>query len=562
MSLSSVNAALDDLLAGDTPQAVALKGEWGRGKSYFWRTYLVSRGARISRLKTYSYVSLFSLDSLGAVKEAIFANAEALELTGAHGQGGTGGQESKRFWHRAQKVAHSATKYTDLIKLIPHAGELGALVHTAAFGTVKDYLICIDDLERRPAGLGLRDVLGLVAMLRDQRDCRVVVIVNSDALRSDSDKDFELLREKVFDYEVAFEPSAAECADIALPDKDYERPRRLAESLKITNIRVLLRAKRLLKTLQPFAKNAGERIQAQIDHSGVLLAWCFNSRAGDAPPYEYVKNLNYTRLLELDPSKVSDDQKRWNELLWEYGFKATDALDLEICRTLERGFVDPEALVKILEEQAATDRRGALENNFHRAWEIYHNGFGDDAHRLAEAFSASMREGAQFISAMNASAAVGLLRELSQEALADELTTVWIAAQLASNPGELNIAESVWQSDIRDAKFRDAAQAAFASLKADNRPIGEVLMAIVERSGWSESDVCSLAAASPDDYYALFKATSGPQIKSIVRAALRFGELASSPAYVKIGADAREALLRIASESQLDARRVRAFLAP
>jgi tRNA A37 threonylcarbamoyladenosine biosynthesis protein TsaE len=79
MSLAPVNAALDDLLAGDTAQAVALKGEWGRGKSYFWRSYLASHGALLARSETYSYVSLFSLDSLSAVKEAIFANAESLK---------------------------------------------------------------------------------------------------------------------------------------------------------------------------------------------------------------------------------------------------------------------------------------------------------------------------------------------------------------------------------------------------------------------------------------------------------------------------------------------------
>jgi hypothetical protein len=249
--------------------------------------------------------------------------------------------------------------------------------------------------------------------------------------------------------------------------------------------------------------------------------------------------------------------------LWNYDYKDTDALDLEICATLERGFVDPANLATILAERADVDRRTALEEDFHNAWEIYHNSLGEnDADRLADAFNKSMREGSQFISAMNASAAVGLLRELGHDALATELTQVWIEAQVARNPEELNIAESVWRSDIRDGPFRDAAQAAFASLKPDNRPISEVLPSIAERNGWSESDVRSLAAASPEDYYALFKGSPGPQLKRTVRAALRFGQIASSPEYIKIGSDAREALQRIAGESTLNARRVGALLSP
>lgn len=87
-------------------------------------------------------------------------------------------------------------------------------------------------------------------------------------------------------------------------------------------------------------------------------------------------------------------------------------------------------------------------------------------------------------------------------------------------------------------------------------------MDIVEHSGWGDADVISLSAASADDYYVLFKGTAGPHLKRMVLAALQFGRVAKSPAYVKIGTDAREALSRISSESQLDALRVRAFYPP
>ena len=83
------------------------------------------------------------------------------------------------------------------------------------------------------------------------------------------------------------------------------------------------------------------------------------------------------------------------------------------------------------------------------------------------------------------------------------------------------------------------------------------MLLLVSKKGWDNEDVEVLAAASIDDYYALFKSLSGGNTRVVVRACLRFEELASTnPAYKRIGERASAALARIADESPLNRRRV------
>jgi hypothetical protein len=51
-------------------------------------------------------------------------------------------------------------------------------IQQISFLSVKNYLICFDDLERKGKHLRLVDVLGLASMLKERRNCKVVLILN------------------------------------------------------------------------------------------------------------------------------------------------------------------------------------------------------------------------------------------------------------------------------------------------------------------------------------------------------------------------------------------------
>jgi len=57
-----------------------------------------------------------------------------------------------------------------------HVGGLGPIWYL----TVNRTIICIDDIERRRKNLDLRDVLGLITRLKEQKHCKVWLILNDE----------------------------------------------------------------------------------------------------------------------------------------------------------------------------------------------------------------------------------------------------------------------------------------------------------------------------------------------------------------------------------------------
>lgn len=560
LSLSDVEQALEQFLNDPSPSIIAMTGQWGRGKSYFWRAFL---GTHVSDIDTrlYSYISLFGLGDLQQLKDAVFDNAVPLrpstpgELAPNPFLSVQGLKErtSALVWH-ARKLG----RYADTV---PKLADLAPFAKSIAFLSVKDYVICIDDLERRGAGLALRDVFGLATLLHEQRGCRVIVILNSDALGSDR-TEYDQLREKVFDYEIAFEPAAGECARIAFPESDgpYAQAREFSIALGITNIRVLFRIRRLLMALLAEATDAPNPIKRQLVHSGVLLGWSYNTKDGSAPEYEYVKAWNYGRLVDRAFGKEpTAEQKNWTLVLEKYNYGNTDELDLAICDTLERGFADTRQLKHILINREEAKKRSEIEKAFHDAWAIFREGFGEDEGRLASAFRASFEKGAHLISLANASATTKLLRELGNHELADALMGQWIDRNQQVNPEALNVDRGGWREEIRDPVFLDAASKAYATVRPAPPLLADVAFALASKNGWNEEEVDTLANASVEDFYRFFKSLSGPDTRAVVRACWRFRDFGPEPKYKAIAANVQVALERIAGETALNADRVRAM---
>lgn len=568
MHLDSVERALADFVGAEEPRVLALVGAWGTGKTFYWNEFLANQSPKKHQAQAYAYVSLFGLKDLGDVQDAIVAGGRPI------GDVSPPEQESvkergildrfRRTVRNSGAIAERTVRsYADVLEKVPRLGELGHLARAVAFRFVRNYLVCIDDVERRSDSLPLRDVLGLANVLREQRGCRVLVILNSDGF-SEADRDqFHAFREKVFDSEIQFAPSAADCVSVVFSGRSalYERAAQLAVRLDITNIRVLFRIRRLIDAVASLAVVKDDEVQTQIVHSAVLLGWCFNSHDGKAPSFSYVKQVSLVSFMNLDRNEArAGDEIEWNRLLSDYGYMNTDELDLSICEVLERGYVDTTRLATSVSNRADAARRARLLRAFEDAWGLFHGSFDPSPDALAKAFEASVTAGAEVISSVNMSGTAMLLRSLGFDVLADDLVTHWIEVQQRMRPAVLNIEASDWKAEIRDVRFRERAQAAFDRLPRTARSFRDTAITVTKERGWSEDDVSVLRSATVDDYYRLFKSLSYPLTGAVIRRLLGFRELATSSAdYGRIAESAHEALVRIGRESALNRRRVKNY---
>ncbi|MGE0645779.1 MAG: hypothetical protein AB7P24_19140 [Nitrospira sp.] len=294
-----------------------------------------------------------------------------------------------------------------------------ALLHSSTFHLVKDMLICIDDVERKGDQLLMKDVLGLISFLKEERNCKVALIFSDANLTNDGKEAYPLFREKVVDMEVKFSPTPTEAADIAFDKADSIDAQlgTFTKALHISNIRILKRIQKAACIAVPLLRECDPQITRASLQTLALFGWCYYSHKQDPriPPYEYVTTFGYHL-----GGKKTEQQLGWDAILQEYNFKATDALDVALSSLIENGFVDEELVRK--EAQKLNQQIIATKSieEFREAWNLFFT-FNGTEEELVTKFENSLREHVQYISPLNLNAVIGLLRELDRNKLACEL---------------------------------------------------------------------------------------------------------------------------------------------
>lgn len=570
MSLKDVRVAVENFLKSDRPHAIAISGSWGSGKTYFWGEVIKEASAK-KLVTKYSYLSLFGINNLADLKASIFDNAVSAQDIGSGASSSTWLQNVKEI---AQSYSLDDAKEPgrhlfnlgrkNVSQIAPLLGAWGGVARSLSFFAVKNYVICLDDVERKGDGLPLKEIFGLVSMLKEQRGCRVAIILNDGELENDR-RVLDAFKEKVFDSEIVFSPSVEECAKLVFDDQ-WEHSDEVIEKvvqLRIKNIRVLQRIRRVIETLLPYLQGKDVALTKQLIHSSVLLTWCYNSRGKDVPSYEIVKHLTMA-LWVRDVSKkeeVSEEQKLAEKVLIDYGYRDSDEFDLSICRFLENGFVEEDGFVAVVN----SFQERALQNNhsgsFAEAWGLFLDTFADNENALVETMRERFLNGAKWISLGDAMGTVKLMRDLKHEDVADELMNHWIGMAKKKNKELLNLKMGRLSEGSFDEKFRDAVKMAYSSARV-LPTLAETIKDLYGKRGWNMEQIEILSKASVDDYYEFFKSIGvDDNLGSYIRTCLEFGSFSDGEErYKKIHANASDALRKIAGESHLNKVRISRYL--
>jgi hypothetical protein len=235
--------ALDDFISSDSTQVVELKGEWGVGKTYFWTNFVkwsLLHG-KLKHLKAYSYVSLFGASSVSSLESAIFSAHQPLKET-AGGHAAALAKPLKTIADEMKQLSISL----GLAKLpIGTVSGLADIVVKKYY--LRNFLICFDDLERMDENISPSSFLGLVSQLKEQQNCKVVLIYNHEKLARNSSllRAIDEYREKIIDLELSIRPTVQENLEVAWPKREgrilsYER---VFIGSGCSNIRIMKKAR-------------------------------------------------------------------------------------------------------------------------------------------------------------------------------------------------------------------------------------------------------------------------------------------------------------------------------
>jgi len=551
MTLSVVKAEIERFLRSEEAEVLVLKGGWGTGKTFTWKKLIAEFVSRES-LPTirYSYVSLFGVNSLQDFKFLLFQQSVP---------NSTIGNDPSISAFRENALGFSETfarKGFNWFAKLPILKDFSSEVRSLAFLSIKKTLVCVDDFERKAKELEARDVLGLISQLKEEKGCKVVLIMNDGGLDEADFKEFEKYREKVIDIELGFDPNVEECISIGLDSED-ELDRKLEPKLLklgIKNIRVIFRIKRLIRIVLPHLREFEPEILDQAIHTIALFSWCYLSDDSVSPNYDFVKNSGL-KLMGLSDDEISDVEKAWSGILQDYGFISVDEFDLVLADVVETGYVNPNSFSNPLSALNAQLLANKGEKSFSEAWHHYHDSFDNNQEEVINLIYERFRENVKYISALNLNGTVSLLRELGRDDLADTCISHYIENR-RDEPKLFDLDSYSFAGDITDKRLRQEFNRVHIDI-APQKSLRETVREIAGKNGWGRRDIEVMAEASEDDYYELFKTEQGRHLHSFVNACLQFKRIqGTSDRERSISDNAEAALRRIATESKVNRRRV------
>jgi hypothetical protein len=534
-------------------EVLALRGAWGVGKTYLWNKLLKETKATIS-LKKYAYVSLFGLQTLNELKYAIYENSINSKDVGIE-------PSLETFQSNTDFVVKSASK--NLISIIAKFKGASATLETISFLAVRDRIICIDDLERRGTSLRVIDVLGLVSYLTEHRGCKVILILNDEALTDADRKDLARYQEKVIDLSLLFAPTEDESVKIAL-DKDAPTTLLLAErciALGVSNIRVIKKIERLFANVLPLLKDYHAKISEQAASTLTLFGWAhFSKTAEDDDRFiEHILHRQKDSFEDLLGHEEAPDQEKWDTILDNYGYVSTDAFDLVLLDGVRRGFFDEERIRTHAEEMNERLEEMASTKSFADAWDLFHGSFKDNVSDIVGALMDALKQHTRFVTPSELNGAISLLKTLNRERAAAYALRLFMERRQDEDYAFFDLASHPFGEQIQDPDVRSAFAEKLKTFK-EERSAGDILHSISFNHGWGQADTRLLATLTVDDYYAMFRELENPRLRRIIGAALGFDALrGQDPAYGTIADNAKAALIRIGKESPLNARRLLKF---
>ncbi|HDU8495668.1 TPA: hypothetical protein RG419_002311 [Morganella morganii] len=552
MSLKTIREQVLNFLSQSSSSVMAIKGEWGVGKTYGWEALLLeAKKERMLSAKRYSYVSLFGISSLDKLKYTIFENSIPKSSIGTEPS-----LESLRTNTLGVLEVLGRGSWNKL-KEMPFIKSAAPAVEAFSFMSISEALICIDDLERKGADLDLKDVLGLVSLLKEKKKCKVVLLLNAG---TETTNDYETYKEKVIDIELDFSPTPEESAAIAYNEKKIYH-KELSEftiSLGIKNIRVLTKIGTYIDLAIGCFEGTEPEIKTQLLQTTALFSWAYycSTHNENIPSLDFIESVD--SIYYVNSKNLNEKEKLWKNILLGYSFTQVDALDREIAKLVRQGYIDRDKFIVAMNTVNQQAINNKINNSYRDAWNIFHNSFSDNQElviqKLLDTFILNIHQ----VTPGDLDSLVNVFRTLGEDDKASSVIDEFISKRRGNielfNPDNFD-----YNRKLEDREIIKRFKVIYNQEKP-RRTIKDVLERISGQNGWNDEDIEILSDSTEDEFYIYFKELNGPNLTSYVSTCLKFGGFSNGTDKMEsIALKAKAALHKIASESKLNEMRMRKF---
>ena len=386
-----IETSLKSLILDDDREFVAMfSGEWGIGKTYFWKRFTKNH----LKDKDVVYISLFGKNSLADIETEIVTKIYKYN------------KGLKKYTKHLDTVGNMASKAIGL----PINFSIGSLLSLFKASDFKNTIICFDDFERLSDKVHLKDVLGLISQFKEQKECKIIMILNEKELDKLSDIDgkkhneiFALYKEKVVDYSFHYSPSKEELFAAIKDDIekitwcDHKTIYNFFEKIDLKNIRIMKQALYLLNYFN-FVKNYD--LDTKVVNEFVEIAlnlFIFKAKSNyiysEFEEFQYYNRYSYTKKIyqsEGEEFKEEDFYEKSKEkheknlnyyLFKKYQSTNKEKIEKNIYNFIDNHTINKEELQNLLKE-----------NNQNLSWYDVRNIISETHKRLYTDFSTEHSE--------------------------------------------------------------------------------------------------------------------------------------------------------------------------
>lgn len=535
-----VAGRLDEFLNHPTKRVLLLKGKWGVGKTFYWtKTYLPPRLRKPGRIneRLYAYVSLFGVETADDLEQLILASSVK-----------SGDRNAMHF------IETGIRKAVSMAEMVPILKDYQGLVRRVGHMAIRNTLVCIDEVERKAAGLPLASVMGLVSVLREHNGCRFVLIMNDEQIAEDDIECFKTYREKVIDETVTYAPDVADNVRLIFGESESSTLyTEIFQRIGVSNIRVMQQAAWAVEHFSPHTSTLETAVKRLfIEHIVLLTAFFHVPSLGvniDRLPRESLLVYYFQKDEDKDP-----EHKREMETARQYGYDIQE-YDHLIVDYLKQGHCDDAILRSMLDEANERERHGQFQVKFTEMWAPYNRSFKADTSDVRASFETFLNEYAQNMSFSQLGEILRLTDSLGLRSKRKKWIDAWIAPRIPTT-GLKGLRDLAQHCTSR--KLKDAITKREKDLKG-KVPIAKLITKVVDDSGWNPETVKELGSCDADDFRRELLSHDEEHFLAVVH---NFCELwkQAGPDEKAVEKKVEDALMSIAKSSKLNRMRVQMII--
>lgn len=487
--------------------AIVLKGKWGVGKTHLWDSVIRAKKERLDK-SFYSYVSLFGIGSLKDLKQAIYEN----------------------FRSRNSAVDVGARSTEDLIssgrglirrgiKLFSGFKGASPVIDSYQSFAISDALICIDDFERKGSKLSDAEVLGLISWLVEKRNCKVILILNEEWLAK-VQGEFKDYREKVFSFEVEYNPTSAQAARLIFNVDDPAEKELVANivDLDINNVRLLRKIRHYYQYMRSVVGSDNPYLWRDIRSIIPLAVLARYNEAGspislaDLETFEGVDVSYLTDDASEEEKKAAAEKDEQAQRLTKYGYFRTSDFDREIINLVKKGYLDSEVTRGVVDAALSQSDAAAAEFKFNSAWHMYHNDLSKSQDEMVAVFDDAVNSYLHYMSVDRLGSVARFYRELGMDRRADEIIDRFFVVLGSSR--SLNDREDLWD-EPSDMKIKFELDRYFDGL-VSSMALKDALECLLTKRFTAEA-LSVLVRSSESDFFVYLTSSEASDYKSIIK---------------------------------------------